>query len=542
MSHNINHNRISLPEEEYTAKLASIVERDFYPVLPSLRRDVAILKARDEGNIEKAVAIRRAARLLEAHKAEEGKEGLTALELNDFHANATSEDNAEFDVEQRRRLAEQRKVFVLTHSCSNDNAICNGDGSETPLDLQLASDQFRGSSDGNDKLVRRIERSRNSLFFTPQLPSSCSNGEDRGTVARLLQIESGDAPVDSQITIEPTSSYKVGDGSVSPSVSRQNNGSSNGHMLPPARVDMAKRRRERTILPENTRFPESDKSTLIATETSKNRVKPSFDGTDTSCAESSLDTDLDASPLPFQELHKKKIEEENSQYVNLTPRIRPGDDDEKSPIVTWGNVAATPLIIQDELSGHTSSTSEALNMPSFTMKGEGSRERLARSAEETMSKRTRLLQGKAGTKQSYGSSRKRRSSASKSSLASQNNLSLLERTKSLTPAAQSLLAKTIAKQGSSYLRGSIHAELSNSSKSRRLTHKVGSRASIALGSALRSRSSEPRRNALKSTSRLSPCMSMIKNTNKQSEIAERQKLRKSKVTHGKSLTDGLLQL
>lgn len=51
-----------LTEEEYTSTLSSIISRDYYPSLSSLRRDVAILDKRKNGDIRGAVTLRRAHR------------------------------------------------------------------------------------------------------------------------------------------------------------------------------------------------------------------------------------------------------------------------------------------------------------------------------------------------------------------------------------------------------------------------------------------------------------------------------------------------
>ena len=57
-----------LSEEEYTATLSSILQRDYFPEIPQLERQAAILERRAQGDIAGAVAVRRAARRLKQHE------------------------------------------------------------------------------------------------------------------------------------------------------------------------------------------------------------------------------------------------------------------------------------------------------------------------------------------------------------------------------------------------------------------------------------------------------------------------------------------
>ena len=55
-----------LTEEQYTTTLKKIITRDYYPSLPSLYRDAAVLQKRSEGDTAGAIAVRRAARKIES--------------------------------------------------------------------------------------------------------------------------------------------------------------------------------------------------------------------------------------------------------------------------------------------------------------------------------------------------------------------------------------------------------------------------------------------------------------------------------------------
>ncbi|KAL7467659.1 hypothetical protein ACHAXS_007906 [Conticribra weissflogii] len=149
-----------IPEEDYQNTLAQIVTRDFYPALPSLRRDAAILEARGRGDIAGAVAIRRAARKEEMARESEWEEDLKEDTESDmgvrgslvrtadgtvvkgktdnidnyargirkrprllqnesitgFHSRVTSEDNAEFEKNQDREQREREKNLGIIYS------------------------------------------------------------------------------------------------------------------------------------------------------------------------------------------------------------------------------------------------------------------------------------------------------------------------------------------------------------------------------------------------------------------------------------------
>ena len=469
-----------LTEEEYVSTLGSIVQRDYFPSLPSLRRDVAVLQARTEGDIGKAVAIRRAARLLEQHaEVTQSSDATAKLSLNDFHANATSEDNAEFDEVQRKELKEKRELFSLMY----DAKMAIADASDvkarnTPLHLQMASDQYDMNQNENIRLLKhaREERPRNALFFTPQLPPSCSNGADLGTVPKLLNMnehceETGN---DAEMLIQHENILE--------SSKLIQSDKSRDTMPPPKPVDMDERLRQRLIQPENTRFPGQSSSRLVVRTTSIQ--KPSFS---LSFFSSDTDTDLDLSPRPIDEVRKRsrqKKEEEHQTFVAMTPLIQPGDENDTgvgSPIITWGNIAATPLVISEVLSRNNYDEDEQLNIPSFRIKHEGERDRLARVAEEEAAKRSRTINDNNPSRTKVDSSascRKKPSLLSKS-------LSLQDRSKSLTPAARSLLSKSLKKKEASYLKGILGSSSSRASSSRLGNSMVHSRLPSALGSALK---------------------------------------------------------
>lgn len=156
--------RTILEEEEYTSTLTHIVTRDYYPSLHSLRRDAAILEARGRGDISEAVAIRRRFRseemqrerelmeeVQEENKNEDDDDGdgdwksgtgggsndneqctsahvrkrprpLKHESITGFHARVTSEDNAEFELNQERERREREEFLRLVYDARADKS------------------------------------------------------------------------------------------------------------------------------------------------------------------------------------------------------------------------------------------------------------------------------------------------------------------------------------------------------------------------------------------------------------------------------------
>lgn len=474
-----------MSEEEYTATLCDIVQRDYFPDLPSLRRQVAVLDRRAVGDFPGAVAIRRAARQLEEHEQALADEETQAEQqvgpdslrktprplhresVTGFHARVTSEDNDEFDQTQRLEIKENRQRLQQVFS----NRITNGDsdreqGSETSL---LASDKFNAP-------MHRIaasewkatETGTNGLFFSPQHIAPVARGSKR----KQITDGSGDADVDSQLMPPPTRVQK-------------SNEMSGALVLREDMVEyVPKHATEKQIEPSQTRFPPrimllpppqrsmTDSSTDYSTEAS---------------------TDLDAPMLPLsveRQAARERQKRDQETLVSMTPLLVPGRTaGNESPIVTWGTVSSTPMVL-----GGMDMFDAAAPQKSFAFPAESDRDGAARKAE------AKLEQAKSKTKHN------RRS----------RTTPMDHMTASFTPAARSLLAKT--------------ASLSQSS----------ARSSKAFGSALRT-SYTPKRKATQSSNRdhagkATPRIST--GSQLQSAIARMDKDDAS----GGNVTDGLLKI
>ena len=240
--------RLILTEDEYQSTLSSIVEREYYPSLPSLRRDMAVLDRRSAGDVSGAVAIRRAARKIaeeenrlsinEIEEEGEAVQGVASVggaiapasacvggggplglrrtarplhreTITGFHDRATSEDNEEFERESRREADELReRVDLIYRSRANgkdpnapptdersDSNRSGPLGDETPL---LASDKFnapvlRVEAPGCTKDGKSADE-RNALFFPPSaltVEGRCRSAGGAGTAMATLPIDDG---------------------------------------------------------------------------------------------------------------------------------------------------------------------------------------------------------------------------------------------------------------------------------------------------------------------------------------------------------------
>jgi hypothetical protein len=231
--------RSILEEEEYESTLSHIVTRDYFPSLPSLRRDAEILDARSRGDMAGAVAARRRARAMEMQeekeRMEDGEEEERALmvanncgesmdgvglrvrprqlkheSITGFHARVTSEDNAEFESNQERERKEREAILGVVYASRADKRgrlmieshinggdennedgydcdkrLCyNRDWCDTPIglssDLYDAPPQGPRITDGKSTTASNDNGiGRNGLFFQPRDTRLCVSSDER---------------------------------------------------------------------------------------------------------------------------------------------------------------------------------------------------------------------------------------------------------------------------------------------------------------------------------------------------------------------------
>ncbi len=517
--------RSILTEEEYTDTLTHIVTRDYFPAIHSLRRDDAILKARSEGDIASAVTVRRQYRKEQSEREREWQDNLkedgevtatTAALTNHydskpinirkrprlikhetvtgFHARVTSEDNAEFQMNQERGRKDLEAKMGVVYSASADktgrlmietalskqednNAGNDEMGNHDSLlsdNLGLASDKFNASpsgiriTEGRSGNINTQGISKNGLFFEPQhqlqnatatkadnllMPPPPTRDPNPTTRSIIAIQQSTDQPLTTDSCAYSSSSKQL-------------------HEL----VEYIPKSTEPNINPPATRFPYQNESRLLPhNHRNPSDIRSSNSHlSDTSASES---TDLDASPRSLareRAAYQKAKVRENETFVAMTPLIRPGGSEggskggsgvEDEPIMTWGNVASTPLVLGggNSADGYNNSAewepspllavdtgdSDAVVQPTFDVVNESSRETMAQNAEK-------MLADRAKSYRAAGSSERKKRTKSRSDKAHP-----LDRSASLTPAGRALLQASKPKPSSSIFRSSNDPRRSN---------------------------------------------------------------------------------
>ncbi len=518
--------RSILAEDEYTDTLTHIVTRDYFPAIHSLRRDDAILKARSRGDIASAVTARRQFRKEESERDREWQENLkeegqatastTALSnhygnkqinirkrprpikhesVTGFHARVTSEDNAEFEMNQERERRDlEAKMGVVYSATANktgrqmiETALSKQDGyvagnddtdnhnSLLSYNLGLASDKYNVSPSGIRITGGRSGStkqgiSKNGLFFEPehQKQSATSNSDN------LLM------PPPPTRDPNPTSSTIAFQQSKDQTLTTDSHAYSSSSKPLHELVEYIPKSTEPNINPPATRFPYQNESRLLPNNTRNPNGIRRFNShlSDTSASES---TDLDASPRSLtreRAAYQKAKVRKNETFVAMTPLIRPGGGEgrikgetgvEDEPIMTWGNVASTPLVLGggNSADGYNNAAewepspllaidagdSDAAIQPTFDVVDESSREAMAQSAEKILADRAKSYRAAGSSEQ-----RKRAEWVPKSKSYQANPL---DRSASLTPAGRALLQASKRNPTSSIFRSSNDPRRSN---------------------------------------------------------------------------------
>ena len=338
-------NRQILSEEIYTSTLQSIITRDYFPAIPSLQRDTAILAARAEGDTAKAVAIRRAARLLDKQRQLEfGNDNcedsdihpttkLLKQTVDGFHKCATSEDNEEFEQNQADELFKHRSWIQNIFSPKiNKNTLESENRMDDSANL-LASDEFNATpayekkkllpsnftmkksfdKDQSNEEYNLINTDKNpiannSFFFTP-LHKTIQNENyqtDGGTNVKHLKNDSNPDP---KHLMPPP-----------PPISTGNNNYINKYH----------KDNEKRIQASQTRFPFQAISSLpptscILSDGQENAMDNNASNLCNSGYDTSVSTDLDTSPTTSISHERKErqgyLEKNRYTYVNMTPLV-----------------------------------------------------------------------------------------------------------------------------------------------------------------------------------------------------------------------------
>ncbi len=291
---------------------------------------------------------------------------------------------------------------------------------------------------------------------------------------------------------------------------------------------------EKQIISENTRFEYQNKTRIVATSTTpstpasitiipNSNQRNNHGNHSSSCYEtdSSMNTDLDAPLRPIHEertARMRQIQKERNMLVAMTPTIIPGrkrcvdvegggndeDDESDSPIITWGQIASTPLVASgeslDQMNPGTTSYSSSSNTDmldecnpdnmTFKLPSVDNREKVARKVEAKLAKQKQRFEEAGGDVHLMSHANKLKKDTNEVTngsyigcrngkrLLSSSSSSMIQREESLTPAARSLLDRSMKGLGRQSLSSSLHAKKSSM--------KVNARSNSALGSALRS--------------------------------------------------------
>jgi hypothetical protein len=503
--------RTVLSEEEYSDKLSTIIQRDYYPDLVELERQTAVNQRREAGDLAGAIAVRRAARQLQQHEesmiAQERREEEEALlltasavvpaqqqgvvnhrgglgglglrrsprplereSLTGFHARVTSEDNAAFEETQQQEVEARRQARESMYGSLSLTAT-DGSSGRTFTATQSrsaeavaspflqASDEFLPESNAPDYFHNN---SKNNNFSDDNLNALMPPPSN---IDRKQKI-----PKDALVEYIPKATAL-----------------------------------QRKIDPSATRFPRRD---IVIRRPQESHFEGSEDGSESSAEDYSTDgsTDLDAPAQHTigqeQRQGLKRRRREQETLVQMTPLIVPGQQGNASPLVTWGAVGGTPVVL-----GQSQLNDDDIEPPrsSFCMPDRNSREKAAAMALGHLEERAR----------------KSRSTGTP----------ILDRNKvSLTPAAKAFLAKNSSRstvRPLSARSGSAFASALRSSYSRtpNSSRRSATSSSIRQKGRGRDRSSQAATPRMKSEAKAAPSI--------------RRPPTNPNVTN---VTDGLLQL
>ncbi|KAL3799452.1 hypothetical protein HJC23_013907 [Cyclotella cryptica] len=422
--------------------------------------------------------------------------------ITGFHARVTSEDNAEFesnqDQESRQREIALGVIYsasadksgrLLIESCVNDNPIEFGSanankrallGCETPLGL--ASDLYNASPSAGLRITANETKptrgiARNALFFQPQHHDD--QGNIQSTKGSLLLESSTTAPSSGGKFLSLTNGDSAVDNLLMPPPPARNSTSENGNNVKQLHYELSTSQLVEyqakplipRINPPATRFPYQMESRLLSTKSVPCRAR---NGRGIDGATSDATTDLDEVPLPLdleRAARREAAMRECETFVPMTPLIQPGRGDmtvdgaADEPIMTWGTVASTPLVLGSGVAVDKRNNVDAADWEptrpatsilgvendssggtAFDVVEENSREKLARRAEKTLNDRAKTYRS-AGTiglaaKSSARSTAQTDDASTVSRASSKTVISSFDRTASLTPAAQALFEAT----------------------------------------------------------------------------------------------------
>ena len=402
--------RLILSEEHYQSTLSAVVQRDYYPSIPSLHRDLEVLKRRAVGDIAGAVAVRRSfrraaleeERKIDAERDEDERarrrassfpSSCTAVRkrprpldqesVTGFHDRATSEDNEDYLRVSRWEQGERTKRLQAVYgaelgkggealqlkACIDYSGEQTYHGAETPL--LAASEQF---DPPRTTLATAFEKSdskdKNSLFFAPdhyphkQIQTDAI--EDQALVLQKGKVDTttknGCMPPAPPLPATKQGTQKEFVTSLVSKKEEEKNDFPNKldlveylPKLDPNR-DAEGRRSRPTINPANTRFSHQSESRLPPRAARSSVREQTPEGRIPDISDQESETDLDDTFVSLANERADRAEalkQARESHVAMTPIIVPGScrdsqgrgDQNSSPIVTYGMISSTPLVL-----------------------------------------------------------------------------------------------------------------------------------------------------------------------------------------------------
>jgi hypothetical protein len=337
-----------------------------------------------------AVAVRRAMRVQQQADAEADAAAHHVESLTDFHARVTSADNASFcALQEEERIARQRQQRIAYGSWAAAGRAHDSSSQQPPR-----------LPPSNTYVASPLPLAASAFTASPHRPTLQQQQQQAAaqplTDGLLLMAVAPPAPMPDTLLLED-------DHSSMPPPARQAQTSMRQTLQqPPSSTAVAvyeSSHRDKRIVPAATRFPTTTTTTTLMRRTAGDGLNLEESSTDAqshaydaSDAATDASTDLDAplDPLPTERwLGQRRQMRAREALVALTPLVQPGTA--AAPLLTWGAVAATPLVVRPTANEYDDNDFPASRSPgpAFCLPAESRREQAAEGARVRLEGRRR---------------------------------------------------------------------------------------------------------------------------------------------------------
>ncbi|CAI5736527.1 unnamed protein product [Peronospora destructor] len=192
--------KIVIEEEEYTETLGQIIERDFFPDLPKLKKQTELLQDEEESLSWTDTTLRSIETDLERDEQDQNTGGNIkgSMTLNRFVATHTSEDNESFRELQEKAVKDHQRRYHWAFDDDKGDPKLHllTDGTWISREQRRIADEACASKEPKDERPSAPEtwkfRARNPLLFSPNLEATrdiC--GIEAGFKSQLLLENNG---------------------------------------------------------------------------------------------------------------------------------------------------------------------------------------------------------------------------------------------------------------------------------------------------------------------------------------------------------------